>query len=163
MIKNNLYRKYYFYLFWYSTNLLCPSRWQRSSACLSLNGLQSISWRITTLAEARLIPCPPARVDRRKTNISGSVLYLSMMPILNKQKRNDQKWYCEEKEVVNHCDVYERDACKPFSHRGGAIQPNIQVTKVFQQNLHNVKHHGELAKKHCSVPLGRRIFLFQRG
>ena len=48
-------------------HLVCPTRWQRSSACLSLYGLQSMSCRMTTLAEVRLMPRPPALVDSRNT------------------------------------------------------------------------------------------------
>jgi len=68
--------------------LVWPTLWHRSSACLSLYGLQSMSWRITTFAEVRLIPKPPALVDRRNTNMPISVLNWSIRCILqNTRKR----------------------------------------------------------------------------
>ena len=62
--------------------LVWPSLWQRSSACLSLYGLQSMSWRMTALADVRLMPRPPARVDSRNTKMSWSLLYSSINTIL---------------------------------------------------------------------------------
>lgn len=62
--------------------LVWPTRWHLSSACLSLYGLQSMSCRMTTLAEVRFMPRPPARVDSRKTKMSGSVLNSSISTIL---------------------------------------------------------------------------------
>ena len=41
-----------------------------------------MSCKITTLAEVRLMPRPPARVDNRNTNMSGSVLNSSINTIL---------------------------------------------------------------------------------
>ena len=60
------------------TQLVCPIRWDRSSACLSLYGLKSISCIMTVSADVRLIPNPPALVDSRNMNISGSVLNVSI-------------------------------------------------------------------------------------
>jgi hypothetical protein len=45
-------------------------RWARSIAWRSTWGFQSLSYRTTVSAVARLIPSPPARVLRRKMNFS---------------------------------------------------------------------------------------------
>lgn len=60
------------------TNFVCPTRWHRSSACLSLCGLKSMSWKMTVLADVKLIPWPPERVVSKKMKTSGSLLNLSI-------------------------------------------------------------------------------------
>lgn len=47
-----------------------------------------MSWRITTLAEVRLMPKPPALVDRRNTNIPISVLNSSIRCILQNTRQH---------------------------------------------------------------------------
>lgn len=47
-----------------------------------------MSWRITTFAEVRLIPKPPALVDRRNTNIPISVLNWSIRCILQNTRKH---------------------------------------------------------------------------
>lgn len=46
-----------------------------------------MSCRMTTLAEVRFMPRPPARVDSRKTKMSVSVLNSSISTILQKKKK----------------------------------------------------------------------------
>lgn len=55
-----------------------------------------MSCKMTTLAEVRLMPRPPARVDNRNTNMSGSVLNSSISTIL------------QDKEIIldNSCDLF---------------------------------------------------------
>ena len=65
------------------TSLVWPSRWHLSSACLSLYGLKSRSCRMTVLAAVRLMPSPPALVDRMKMKISGSLLKSSIKNCLS--------------------------------------------------------------------------------
>lgn len=48
-----------------------------------------MSWRITTLAEVRLMPKPPALVDRRNTNIPISVLNSSIRCILQNTRHHE--------------------------------------------------------------------------
>ncbi|KAG7253111.1 hypothetical protein CRUP_006603, partial [Coryphaenoides rupestris] len=43
---------------------------------------RSMSWRMTALADVRLMPRPPARVDSRNTKMSGSLLNSSINTIL---------------------------------------------------------------------------------
>mmetsp|Transcript_24679 Transcript_24679/g.84406 ORF Transcript_24679/g.84406 Transcript_24679/m.84406 type:complete len:219 (-) Transcript_24679:1535-2191(-) len=50
------------------TSFFCPMRCARSIACRSICGFQSLSYRMTVSAVARLMPSPPALVDRRKMN-----------------------------------------------------------------------------------------------
>ncbi len=52
------------------TSLVCPMRCARSIACRSICGFQSLSYNTTVSAVARLMPSPPARVERRNTNFS---------------------------------------------------------------------------------------------
>ena len=49
-------------------------RWQRSCACRSACGFQSLSKMMHVSADTRLMPRPPARVESRKTSMVGSVL-----------------------------------------------------------------------------------------
>lgn len=46
-------------------HLVWPTLWQRSSACLSLYGLKSMSCKMTTLADVKLIPRPPEKGTRQ--------------------------------------------------------------------------------------------------
>lgn len=55
-----------------------------TSACLSFSGLKSRSCMITVSADVRLMPRPPALVDRRKTGIGLSgALYSSISSCRN--------------------------------------------------------------------------------
>lgn len=54
------------------TCLVCPMRLILALACSSIIGFQSLSKMMTVSAVCRLTPCPPARVDSRKTKISLS-------------------------------------------------------------------------------------------
>ena len=58
------------------TSRVCPIRWQRSSACLSIEGLKSLSWMITVSAPVRLRPSPPERVVRRNTLESEIIIII---------------------------------------------------------------------------------------
>ena len=49
-----------------NTCFFCPILWALAMACRSFWGFQSLSKITTVSAVARLIPRPPARVDRRK-------------------------------------------------------------------------------------------------
>mmetsp|Transcript_30860 Transcript_30860/g.73328 ORF Transcript_30860/g.73328 Transcript_30860/m.73328 type:complete len:266 (-) Transcript_30860:3154-3951(-) len=51
----------------------CPILCALASACMSRWGLKSVSYRMTVSADARLMPCPPARVESRNTNTVPSL------------------------------------------------------------------------------------------
>jgi hypothetical protein len=62
-----------------------------TSACLSFSGLKSRSCMITVSAAVRLIPSPPAFVDKRKIGIElPSLLKLSMSSCLSYKDRYAQ-------------------------------------------------------------------------
>lgn len=59
----------------YTFTIFCwPIRWQRACACRSFCGFQSESYMMTVSAAVKLIPRPPAFVQRRNTNRSESGL-----------------------------------------------------------------------------------------
>ena len=52
------------------TDLCCPMRWLRAIAWMSFCGFQSESKMMTVSAAVRLMPTPPARVERRNAKMS---------------------------------------------------------------------------------------------
>ena len=61
------------------TSFFWPMRCALSMACKSICGFQSESYKMTVSAVAKLIPKPPARVDKRNTNFSEfGLLYSSI-------------------------------------------------------------------------------------
>ena len=56
------------------TSTVWPMRCARAIACRSICGFQSESKMMTVSADCRLSPCPPARVERRKTKYEKSLL-----------------------------------------------------------------------------------------
>lgn len=65
------------------TGFVWPIRWQRSSACLSICGLKSMSWITTVSAPVKFKPCPPALVESKHANIEVSLLNVSTIVCLS--------------------------------------------------------------------------------
>lgn len=99
------------------THLVWPTRWHRSSACLSLYGLQSMSCRMTTLAEVRLMPSPPARVDSKKMKISWSLLNWSIRTILKQHTEREDY----EPSLRGQADKNKARKVSPVTHGCGSI------------------------------------------
>lgn len=65
------------------TGFVWPIRWQRSSACLSICGLKSMSWITTVSAPVKFKPWPPALVESKHANIEVSLLNVSTIVCLS--------------------------------------------------------------------------------
>ena len=70
----------------------CPIRCARDIAWKSFCGFQSESKMMTVSAVARLMPSPPARVERRKTKSreSGALKWSIACVVEDRKKRKDR-------------------------------------------------------------------------
>lgn len=112
-----------------------------SFTCLSLYGLKSMSWRMMWLADVKLMPNPPARVERRNTDTSVLLLKSLIISCL--------------KEIITNGNEKETHAASSVPIHDGrrAIKTPERVLPYPHVHFENVEHWGELREYQHLVPL----------